>query len=167
MIDGVLDDLDLRILEILQEDGRRSYRDVGANLGVAPGTVRTRVLQMMDDGVVEIVAMPNPHRMGLVPALIGIRVDPGEIDTAAEMLAKLEAVSWVVITANAYDLIIEVVLRNLAKYKTFKQEVLAQIPGFVSADIYLETEIKKLRYRLAARSHAEDHFSLDGHVAAD
>ncbi|MET0971891.1 MAG: AsnC family transcriptional regulator, partial [Thermoleophilaceae bacterium] len=40
-----LDDLDRRILIELQEDGRRSYREIGSKLGVSAGTARVRAMQ--------------------------------------------------------------------------------------------------------------------------
>ncbi len=145
-----LDQWDLQILEALQEDGRQSYRAIGSALGIAAGTVRSRVLQMVADGVVEIVAVPNPHRMGLVPATIGIRVTPGQIGVAADVLAKLEVVSWVALTANGYDVMIEVALDDMSAFSGFKDWAFASVPGFVSADVFLHTEYKKLRYRLSA-----------------
>ncbi|HXF36034.1 MAG TPA: winged helix-turn-helix transcriptional regulator, partial [Actinomycetota bacterium] len=48
-----VDDLDLRILAELQEDGRRSYREMSQRLGVSPGTVRSRLLQLIEEGVVQ------------------------------------------------------------------------------------------------------------------
>src|SRR6266508_4981060 len=151
----MLDALDLRILEILEEDGRRSYREIGVALGVAPGTARARVLQMIEGGVVEIVAVPNPHRMGLVAAIVGVRVAPGKISEAADAFARLPEVSWVALTANGWDIMIELILDAPSAFGEFKETVLPEIPGVLSAEIYFETELRKLRFRLAPHHESD------------
>ena len=43
MVSARFDDLDLRIIDALAEDGRRPFTAVASDLGVAEATVRARV----------------------------------------------------------------------------------------------------------------------------
>ena len=95
-VEQQFDQLSLGILEQLQGDGRLSYREIGKRLGVAPGTVRARVAQLVEERGLEIVAVPNPWRMGLTFfAVVGLRLEPGHADQVADLLAAREDVTWV------------------------------------------------------------------------
>jgi len=48
-----LDDVDARILGVLVEDGRRSFREVARRVGVTTPTVQARVKRMMDEGLIQ------------------------------------------------------------------------------------------------------------------
>ncbi len=145
---GVLDDLDRRILSELQEDGRRSYREISQRLGVAAGTVRSRVLQLISDQVVEIIAVPNPWRMGFgFFAALGLRLDTSRVEEVADDLAARQDVTWVGLTATGYDLMIEVALADAQEFGRFRGDVLAKLPGFRSVDVFLLYDMRKLYHR--------------------
>ncbi len=48
-----IDELDQKILKILEEDGRMSYRQLGKKLGIEESTARKRVLRLREKGVIE------------------------------------------------------------------------------------------------------------------
>src|ERR1700755_1720369 len=86
-----LDDLDFSILDELQEDGRRSFRDIGRGLGVTAATVRSRVQQLQSAELVEIVAVPNPWKLGLgFFANVALSIEPQHVNEAAAILAQRE-----------------------------------------------------------------------------
>jgi len=144
-----LDDLDRRILLELQEDGRRSYREIAKKVGAAPGTVRSRVLGLSTDGMFEVVGVPNLYRMGFrFHALLGISVEPGRVDEMADLLVPREEVTWVGLTANGYDLLVEVALHDAQEFGRYRQDVLAHLPGFRSADVFVYWDVRKLHYRV-------------------
>lgn len=145
------DDLDMKIMAELQEDGRRSYREIGTRLGVSPGTIRSRALQLMADGLIEVIAVPNPWRMGFkFFADVGLRLAPGSADAVADELARREEVSWVGLTVTGYEVMFEVVLPDARAFARYREDVLSQLPGFISADVYLLADVRKLHYRLGS-----------------
>jgi len=154
---GLLDDLDRRILSELQEDGRRSYREISQRLGVAAGTVRSRTLQLISEQVVEIIAVPNPWRMGYgFFAALGLRLNTSRVDEAADELAAREDVTWVGLTATGYDLMIEVALADAQEFGRFRGNVLARLPGFRSVDVFLLYDLRKLYHRFHFGRTASD-----------
>lgn len=148
-----LDPVDLAILEQLQEDGRRSYREIGKHVGVAPATVRARVMQLMSGGVVEIVAVPNPWKLGVgFFVTIALSLDPDQTETVATILAEREETSWVGIAVTGCEVLCELALADAQEFSTYRQEVLAKLPGYRDVEVYLVSDLRKMHYRLHGRS---------------
>ncbi len=56
----VLDDTAKRIIEQLQQDGRRSYAAIGKAVGLSEAAVRQRVQRLLENGVVQVVGVTDP-----------------------------------------------------------------------------------------------------------
>lgn len=82
-------DLDQKILQMLIDDGRRSFADIARELGVSRVHVRDRVLKLMADGVIEkFTLIVNPEKIGrTVSAFFDVEVDPQGIQAVAEDIA--------------------------------------------------------------------------------
>jgi len=107
-----LDDVSKKIIEQLQEDGRRPYASIAASVGLSEAAVRQRVQRLVRTGVVQIVAVTNPLHLGFTrQAMIGIRVD-GPLDPVVEAISALEEVAYVVITAGSFDVLAEVICED-------------------------------------------------------
>ena len=109
---ALLDDVGKRIIEQLQEDGRRPYATIGRAVGLSEAAVRQRVQRLVEAGVMQIVAVTDPEHLG-VPrqAMVGVRAG-GDLESVAERLAGFGEVDYVVITAGSFDLLAEVVCRD-------------------------------------------------------
>ena len=71
-----LDDVSKAIIELLQEDGRQSYATIAKRVGLSEAAVRQRVQRLLDQEVMQIVAVTDPLQVGFHrQAMIGIRVD--------------------------------------------------------------------------------------------
>jgi len=75
-----MDDLDRRILAILRRDSRTPYTEIADRVGTSEGTVRNRVEQLLDDGVIERFTVAT--RTGNVKAMVEIEVAV-DVDTGA------------------------------------------------------------------------------------
>ena len=85
-----LDELSKRIVEQLQEDGRRPYATIAKVVGLSEAAVRQRVQRLLDGGVMQIVAVTDPLRVGFQrQALIGLKIE-GDLREAARHLAGIE-----------------------------------------------------------------------------
>jgi Lrp/AsnC family transcriptional regulator for asnA, asnC and gidA len=108
----VLDDLSKRIIEQLQQDGRRSYAAIGKAVGLSEAAVRQRVQRLIDVGAMQIVGVTDPLSLGFLrQAMVGVRCS-GDLERVATDLAGMDEIDYVVITAGAFDLLIEVVCKN-------------------------------------------------------
>jgi Lrp/AsnC family transcriptional regulator, regulator for asnA, asnC and gidA len=104
-----LDTYSRHIIEQLQQDGRRSYAAIGKAVGLSEAAVRQRVQRLLDLGVMQIVAVTDPMSLGFRrQTMIGVRCS-GDLEQVASVLAAMDAIDYVVITAGSFDLLVEVV----------------------------------------------------------
>ena len=94
-----MDELDRKIIALLQLDGRASNAKIAREVGVSEGTVRRRLRRLVKDDMVKVVAVPNLEKLGYATtALIGISTGPGKSDTVADAIAAMEEAHYVAIT---------------------------------------------------------------------
>ncbi|MGY1813887.1 Lrp/AsnC family transcriptional regulator [Blastococcus sp. SYSU D00820] len=60
-----LDDVDRQLLGLLQADGRASFASLGQSVGLSTGAARSRVLRLLDAGVVSVGARSHPSSLGM------------------------------------------------------------------------------------------------------
>jgi Lrp/AsnC family transcriptional regulator for asnA, asnC and gidA len=142
-----MDNLDRAILSFLQKDGRKPYTEIAQSLNVTEGTVRNRVAKLVEDRVVQIVGMVDPYQLGYdAPALIGVSVQPVELDTAAATIATFPEVSYLIMISGEYDLMVEVMCRNREHLASFIKDQLHQVPGIIRTQTSLILHTYKMAY---------------------
>ncbi len=106
-----MDDLDRKIIGLLQVNGRASNARIARDVGVSEGTVRRRLRSLVQDEIIRVVAVPDPEKMGFnTIALIGIQTDPDKVDDVAQRLAELDETQYVSLTTGSYDVFVWVAL---------------------------------------------------------
>ncbi len=98
-----LDDLDIKILSYLIEDGRQSFITIGKEIGVTSVTVKNRLNNMQADGTVkEISAKVNPKSLGYhICTFLNITLHSNKyIPKVVRMLEELEGVTQVFVLAG-------------------------------------------------------------------
>lgn len=146
-----LDDTSKRIIEQLQEDGRRAYATIGKAVGLSEAAVRQRVQRLIDSGVLQIVAVTDPLQVGFArQAMIGIRVD-GDMTPVADALAAMEEVDYVVITAGSFDLLAEVVCEDDDHLLELLTQRIRVLPGVRSTETFVYLRLRKQLYNWGTR----------------
>ncbi|GAA1321238.1 Lrp/AsnC family transcriptional regulator [Leucobacter albus] len=142
-----LDDIDRRLIAILQQDGRRSFKDISEETGVPASSVRYRVQRLEETGTLQIVGVADPLRIGFDRlALIGLKCEIGKARQVCEELSKRAETSYVVLTTGPFDVMVEVVCRDVAHYTEFLHEVLPTVDGIVHTETFFVLEAYKLAY---------------------
>ncbi len=141
------DDLDLAILELLRSDGRKPYTEIAQTLQVSEGTVRNRVARLTEHGVMQIVGLIDPVRMGYdAPAMIGVNVHNADIDEVAKRVASFPEVSYLIMVSGGFDLIVEVICRDREHFTRFINQKLRKIPGVAQTQSFLILKTVKMAY---------------------
>jgi len=146
-----LSDLDKRIIEHLQEDGRRAFTQIAAALGVSEAAVRARTNRLVERGILQVVGVADPGKLGFQQALIGIRCEPGRIVEVADALAELKEVDYVVITAGRFDILIEAVAEDNEGLLQFLNERLQRIGGVRDTETFTYLRLVKQTYQYGTR----------------
>jgi len=139
------------IIEKLQRDGRRSYAGIGQDVGLSEAAVRQRVQRLIDAGVMDIVAVTAPMQLGFSrQAMVGIRCQ-GDTTKVAERLAKIDAVSYVVLTAGNFDALVEIVCADDAELLDLLNTEIRAIPGVTSTETLVYLKLVKQQYNWGTR----------------
>lgn len=128
----MLDQLDNAILAHLQEDGRKPFTEIAKNLGVTEGTIRKRTAKLLEEDVVRIIGLVDPHKVGFeAPAIIHVTVTPPHLEDAAETIKTFPEVSYLLMVSGDYDLMVEVRCRDRRHLAAFIRDKLQQVNGVV------------------------------------
>lgn len=100
-----LDDRDRMLLALLQRDGRSSYADLAARIGLSQAATRARVLRMLDAGAVHVTGLVASAAIGVREAAgIGLGVG-GPVGPVAEAASAVEGVNFVMSGNGRFDLV--------------------------------------------------------------
>ncbi|TVZ03427.1 Lrp/AsnC family transcriptional regulator [Trebonia kvetii] len=145
-----LDEISKRIIEQLQADGRQSYAAIGKAIGLSEAAVRQRVQRLHEAGVMQIVAVTDPLKLGFRrQAMIGLRCD-GDLEKLADQLAAMDEIDYVVLTAGSFDLLLEVVCED----DDHLLEILSRVrgvPSVTSTETFVYLKLRKQTYTWGTR----------------
>ena len=139
-----MDDLDRRIVEILQVDGRASHAQMARGLGVSEGTVRRRLAHLLQERVIRVTAIAEPEQLGLhTSAFIGLQVDPSRVEAVAQEMAELPETEHVAITTGSYDVFIWVNLPSSEALASFLHHKAGTVKGVRHTETFVSLDTKK------------------------
>jgi Lrp/AsnC family transcriptional regulator for asnA, asnC and gidA len=155
----VLDDVSRAIIEQLQEDGRRPYARIAAAVGLSEAAVRQRVQRLLDAGIIQIVGVTDPMQVGFSrQAMVGVRTR-GDTRKVADALAAFEEVDYVVVTAGALDVLVEIVCEDDDRLLDTVSRI-RDVEGVQSTETFVYLGLRKQTYAWGTRRP-------QGPVAAD
>jgi DNA-binding Lrp family transcriptional regulator len=102
-----MDELDREILSILREDARTPYTEIADAVGTSEGTVRNRVEQLIESGVIErfTVATRTGNIKSMIELSVDVNVDTGEV---SERIAEWPEVDFVWQVSGEEDIVLVV-----------------------------------------------------------
>ncbi|MGH3050871.1 MAG: Lrp/AsnC family transcriptional regulator [Gaiellaceae bacterium] len=144
-----VDDLDRRIIEALQANGRESFRAIAARVGVSEATVRARYSRLTAEGILQVVAITNPLGLGYEQALVGVKTSgpPGGV---ADEISRWPEADYVIVTAGQFDVVVEVVTSDRAELLELTNKIRA-LDTVVSTETFLYLEMWKQLYDWGTR----------------
>ncbi len=146
-----LDEVSKLIIEQLQMDGRKSYAEIGKVVGLSEAAVRQRVQKLTESGVLQIVAVTDPLKLGFSrQAMIGIRC-VGDSMQVADAIAKIPSVDYVVLTAGSFDVMAEVVCEDDDQLIELLNDKIRSLPGVVSSETFVYLRLHKQFYNWGTR----------------
>ena len=142
-----LDHLDRRVVAALQADGRRAFSSIADEYDVAESVVRYRVQRMERAGILQVVGIADPLKLGFdLMSLIGVKVRSGSLRRVCSSIAELPETSYVAAVAGQYDVFVELVCRDTSHFQQLLVDSIQAIDGVVSTESFLILEIHKMAY---------------------
>jgi Lrp/AsnC family transcriptional regulator, regulator for asnA, asnC and gidA len=146
-----VDDTSKAIIEQLQQDGRMAYSSIGKAVGLSEAAVRQRVQKLVDNGVMQIVAVTDPMQIGFArQAMIAISA-VGDIEAIAAQLAKIDEVVYIVVTAGSIDLLVEVVVEDDEHLLRLVNNRIRNVDGITRTETFLYLKLVKQIYNWGSR----------------
>ena len=133
------DDLNQKIIRLLQQDGRMPFSEIAQILDVSEGTIRNRVNGLRESNMLRIVAMADPVAAEYTTdAMVGLNVAPGisprQVAARLEQDPRVVFVLWV---AGRYDLIIEIVSDDQRELQDFLEGQIHANEDIANVDVML------------------------------
>lgn len=121
-----LDETDREILGSLNENARKSFRDIAKELGISLTTVSNRIKILEKKGVIRgYIPVLDPSKLGYdISAIIGVKVIHGKIVETERDLAKDPAVYAVFDSTGDWDAVIMARFKSRAELNDFVKRAL-------------------------------------------
>ncbi len=147
-----IDEKDIEIIKELRQEGRASYREIAEKLDVSPGTVRNRINELEEEGIIKgYHAVVDWDKLGYeVAAIIGIEIKSRSLDQLTEKLKSIPNVYAVYTTTGQYDLFIGFKCKSMQELDEFVKNELAH-PSIAKTTTFIILDEEK-----EARTFLED-----------
>jgi DNA-binding Lrp family transcriptional regulator len=153
----MVDDIDLKLIKCLQENGRLSHIELAKKLDVVEGTVRRRIKQLIDGGVMKIVAIPRMQELGYgFMTIVGIQVRMSDLRNVADSLAANKHICYLAFVTGRHDLLAVVLTRTAEEYSRFLQEEISALPSVLRTETFVNLEIIKGNWQMIDTSEIVD-----------
>jgi DNA-binding Lrp family transcriptional regulator len=120
-----LDDKDRKILNILQENSRTSYLHIANELGVSEATVRYRVKNLIDNGVInKFTVLLDSKKIGYpTTGILMVKIAPDHFEKTSEQISDLIETYHVFQNTGEYNLVAVVHAHNLEHLNDLRKRV--------------------------------------------
>jgi Lrp/AsnC family transcriptional regulator for asnA, asnC and gidA len=143
----VLDELDKRIIRLLQRNARVPNTEIGRALDVTETTIRNRVSRLLDEKLIEIVAVVDPKATeATISAFLLLTVTPADVGPVVDQLRGRTEVRYLSQVVGRGQVMAEAFFRDLGHLLAFQNDALAGLPGVTAVETLLVGEVHKLSY---------------------
>ncbi|MFE7978176.1 Lrp/AsnC family transcriptional regulator [Streptomyces shenzhenensis] len=150
---SALTEIEQRIIDRLQENARAPYAELARQLSVTEKTVRRKVAELLETGIIEFTIVTDPAALGYgFAALIGVQV-AGDADIVAmtRAFSAMENVDYVVAATGRYPIYVEALTRDSLAMLNFVNGELRKVPGVTEIEIfpYLRLHYQEAQFFIA------------------
>ncbi|TFG63017.1 MAG: AsnC family transcriptional regulator [Spirochaetales bacterium] len=132
-----IDSINLEIIRLLK-DGRKPFKEIADILSITENTVRARVNQMVQEGVLDIQGLADPKKLpGHQLIYVGIKLDTMDLVHKGEEFSRLKGVVSVSVVTGRYDLLLTVLLNEGYTLLEFYTSEVAKIGEVNSAETFI------------------------------
>ncbi len=130
-----LDGTDLKIIQALSGDGRKSFVEIAKKTRLSPVGVKNRVERLIDEGVLKIQGLLNIGKCYSISATVEVEADQKTISKLIEKFEKFPLVYHLVKTSGRYNLLISIIAPNLENVENFIAKEIRGDPGVKHIDV--------------------------------
>lgn len=138
-----VDLIDLKILENLLEDGRKTYQEISNEIKVSTGTVHVRVNKLKEQGIIKgsHISVDFTKLGHKVSAFIGVNLSNARsLKSVLDQLRSLPEVVDVHYTTGQYSLFVKVLTKTTQDLHLFLIEKLQTIKDIQSTETFISLD---------------------------
>jgi Lrp/AsnC family transcriptional regulator for asnA, asnC and gidA len=91
--------------------------------------------------------MIDPVEVGFdAPAMIGVTVDPPQVESVAETVVGFAEVSYLIMVSGEFDLFVEVLCKDRSHLAEFLNQKLRRVPGVTRTQTFMTLKTYKMAY---------------------
>jgi len=139
-----MDIIDLKILDILKENGRISYNNISKSVQKTEATVRRRVKRLVDEGIIKKFTID--YQIDLKQKLYAtIKIEPDfkEIKRILKELINIKEISNIWRLSGDCGLLLKVDVESIEKFNPLIEDKISQITGIKIIETCFITDIIK------------------------
>jgi len=141
----MLDEIDRRILRVLQADGRITNRELAERCNLSAAACHDRFRRLQERGYIEgFVALLNPEKLGrALTIFVEVLLDRTTGDIFEEFAAAVRRTPEVIechMVAGGFDYLIKARVQDMAAYRAFLGDTLVTMPGVRETRTYAVLE---------------------------
>ncbi len=155
-----MDQIDLKILRILQKDCMVSYKEIANQVGLSYNPTYERIRKMEEEGIIQSrVTILNPSKIGIgIFVYCNVTLKEQSKQSLVDFEERVRAIPEileVVSMSGAYDYMLKIAAPNIDAYNKFIMNELADIPniGQYHSNIVLSVVKKTTEYPLYPKEH--------------
>ncbi|MFX0199853.1 MAG: Lrp/AsnC family transcriptional regulator [Candidatus Hodarchaeota archaeon] len=143
----MIDAIDSKIINLLQKDGRIPSTKIARGLGISEATVRNRIQRLIQEGIIQIVAVGNPFKLGFgIVGTIKINIDIKKVDNVMNELMKIDELWYLALATGGTDIDTEFNAKSLDDLHGLIFERINKIDGVIRTETSLIMRYVKRRY---------------------
>ncbi len=122
-----LDEIDIKIIRLLQENSRISFNEIAKKIGISVGTAYNRVKNLEEKGILKgYTALIDPIKMGYgITAIILIQAEGAHLVEVEKEVAKLSNVVSVYDITGEFDIAVIARFKDSRRLNAFVKKVLS------------------------------------------
>lgn len=125
-----IDNIDLKIIELLQQNGRMSFMEIARTLGITERSVRYRYNKLIKNEIIKITTVVNPPRVGYhVIADVFLEVEADKIQEVAQKMAEYNWISYVAYAIGETDVSVQVFAQDTEEVYRLVTDIIGKTPG--------------------------------------
>ncbi len=133
-----LTSVDRQIIEHLQEDGRKALVTIARAIGITEKTARTHMKRLLDQDIIQIVALTSPAALGYtVASMAAITISSPQVgEQVSAALAQIDSIDYVVLTHGRYAIFAEIIARDMKELQRTIESNIGSLPDVTGVEIF-------------------------------
>jgi Lrp/AsnC family transcriptional regulator for asnA, asnC and gidA len=138
------DDIDLKLLDLLNLDVRKSYKLLAKKIDVDPVTIKKRLKKLVGQEIIRLGVMVDHSKICTsINVLFAFTAELGSLNTVLEEITNIRQFHWVESVAGRFDILALARFSSNDEISEFIHKELSKIPGLNISETFIIMRRKK------------------------